>query len=128
MFLSQYSAILVCSDTFTKSTDIKISQCKSAQLCPYPRDLTGTNTYISGRAFFEHFRKYFHYIHTQLASYWRCGWWWQIHIHATIPSLDCLHEHKYTSYCALLSHLQELLPNRHAALHSTCVLISPVWG
>ena len=29
--------------------------------------------------------------HTQVAVYWRCGWWW--HTPIPMPTLDCLHKH-----------------------------------
>ena len=31
------------------------------------------------------------YIHTQVAVYWRVGWWW--HTIIPMPTLDCLHRH-----------------------------------
>ena len=45
----------------------------------------------------------------------------ETHIHPSIYTLDCLRKH------IRLSHLQERYPYTHAALHATCVLISPIW-
>ena len=75
----------------------------------------------------QHTYQGFHYIHTQVAVYWKFGWLWQTRMHTPMPTLNCLHKYTYTAWCIPLSHLQERFPYVHATLHATCVIISPVW-
>ena len=71
-------------------------------------------------AHLQPFQECFHNTHTQVAVYWRFGWWWHAHTHSFIHASLLAQTHISPS-C-----LQERFPCTNAALHATCVLISPV--
>ena len=92
---------------------------------PYPRLISRAQTHLHlGECLLIDFQERFHYMHTQVAVYLRFGWWWQAHIHTPIvtPTLDCVHKHTF------LFHAYRSVSLTHAALHSTCILISSGWG
>ena len=90
-------------------------------------------TYISGRASLKQFQER-HYIHTQVAVYWRLGWWWQTH--TPMDMIDYLHKHTYVSRCVSLTiftgafplHSFSVTRNFRTYFTSVCpvVLVKPV--
>ena len=88
-----------------------------------------THTYISGRVSPTHIQEHllYTYIHKQLST----GDWSEdnTYIHTPVPihTLDCFHKYTYTSWCFPLSQILQHFLYTHAALHATCLLMSPVW-
>ena len=127
--LCSYNSLVVLTYIY-KHMHASRCQLKGEVDTPIPTlDLACTNTHTSrGIPFFSTSKSAsLTYIYTQVAVYWRFGWWWQRHPYPLPRLIACTNTHIATLGCNPLSHLHESFSYTLAALHITCVLISPVW-